>query len=99
MMKKQNAAVFLCLYLTVVVWIRAQPPASPVERLQPALEALLSADARLEAVKDGFGFLEGLIWVRQEKSGFLLFSDIPANVIDKMTADGRVSVYLDQSGY
>jgi gluconolactonase len=37
--------------------------------------------------------------VPQGKSGFLIFSDIPANVVDKMTPDGTVSVYLNQSGY
>src|SRR6266576_3850349 len=33
------------------------------------------------------------------KNGYLLFSDIPANVIYKWTPDGKLSVYLDHSGY
>ena len=76
-----------------------KPSDSPVVRLDPALDALVSPDARLERVKSGFGFTEGALWVPKAKSGYLLFSDIPANVIYKWTPDGQVSVYLDHSGY
>jgi gluconolactonase len=77
------------------------PPASgsPVVRLDPALDALVSSDAKLERVATGFGFTEGNIWVRQGKSGYLLFSDIPANVIYRMTPDGKTSIYMEKSGY
>jgi len=66
-------------------------------RLDPALDAIISTDARLEKVADGFGFLEGPVWVR--KGGYLLFNDVPANVINKWTPDGKVSVFLKSSGY
>jgi gluconolactonase len=73
---------------------------NPVVRLDPALDRLVSADAKLELVKGGFGFTEGALWVPQSKSGYLLFSDIPANVIYKWTPDGgKLSVHLDHSGY
>jgi gluconolactonase len=72
----------------------------PVTRLDPALDALISPDAKLELVKGGFGFTEGALWVPERKGGYLLFSDIPANVIYKWNpADDRVSVWLDHSGY
>ncbi|HTM08935.1 MAG TPA: SMP-30/gluconolactonase/LRE family protein [Verrucomicrobiae bacterium] len=74
-------------------------PDKPVVRLDPALDALVSPDAKLELVKGGFGFTEGTLWVQKGKSGYLLFSDIPANVIYKWTPDGKVSIYLDHSGY
>lgn len=51
--------------------------------MDPALDALVSPDAKLEVVKGGFGFTEGALWVQKGKSGYLLFSDIPANVIYK----------------
>ena len=76
-----------------------KPSDSPVVRLDPALDALVSPDARLERVKSGFGFTEGALWVPKAKSGYLLFSDIPANVIYKWTPDGLVSEYLDHRGY
>src|SRR5262249_24859934 len=37
---------------------------------------------------------------RKEKSGYLLLSDMPANVIYKLSTDGKEkSLYLDHSGY
>ena len=71
----------------------------PVIRLDPALDALISIDAKVEEVKTGFGFTEGINWVEEGKNGFLIFSDIPANVINKMTPDGKVSVFVDRSGF
>ena len=53
--------------------------ASPIRRLDPALDALIAPGARLELVKTGFGFTEGPVWVPRGDSGYLLFSDIPAN--------------------
>jgi gluconolactonase len=70
-----------------------------VVRLDPALDEFVSPNAELQVVKSGFGFTEGLTWVQQGKTGYLLFSDIPANVVDKMTPDGTVSVFVDESGY
>lgn len=68
-----------------------------VVRLDPALDAILSADAQLQKVADGFSFLEGPVWVR--KGGYLLFNDVPANAIYKWTPGGKVSVFLKPSGY
>src|SRR5206468_12974301 len=75
----------------------AQTNEAAVERLDPALDALVSAEAKVELVKGGFGFTEGPVWV--QKGGYLLFTDIPGNVIWKLTPDGRASVYLTQVGY
>ena len=80
--------------------LRAQTPADkPVVSLDPALDALISPDAKLELVKNDFGFTEGIVWVDQGNSGYLLLSDMYANVIYKLTPDGKVSLYLDHSGY
>ena len=70
-----------------------------VVRLDPALDALVSADAKVETVKSGFGFTEGPVWVQKGKEGYLLFTDIPGNVIWKLTPDGNASVYLSNVGY
>ena len=70
----------------------------PVVRLDPSLDALVPASAKVEKVAGEFGFTEGPVWVRQ--GGYLLFSDIPANVINKWTpADGKVSVFLNKTGF
>jgi gluconolactonase len=77
----------------------AQSPRQAVERLDPALDALVSPDAKVELVKGGFGFTEGPVWVQKGNEGYLLFTDIPGNVVWKLTADGKASVYLDNVGY
>jgi len=76
---------------------REQAEKPTVVRLDPALDALVSPDARLELVKDGFGFTEGIVWV--ERGRYLLFSDIPANVIYKLTPKGEASIHMQRSGY
>src|SRR5258708_30949452 len=75
----------------------AQGDKPAVVRLDPALDALVSPDAKLQLVKGGFGFTEGIIWVGQSR--YLLLSDIPANVIYKLTPRGEASIYMHRSGY
>src|SRR2546425_12161155 len=100
-MKKWSMAIVVLLVVTMGVGLAtAQKPSDkPIVRLDPALDALVSPDAKLELVKGGFGFTERALWVHKGKSGYLLFSDMPANVIYKWTPDGKMSVYLDHSGY
>ncbi len=95
----------LPLLALLLAWIpfgslHAQTPADKsVVKLDPSLDALISPDAKLELVKNDFGFTEGIVWVDQGNSGYLLLSDMYANVIYKVTPDGKVSLYLDHSGY
>jgi gluconolactonase len=70
-----------------------------IVKVDPGLSALIAGDARVEKVADGFGFVEGPVWVHNGNSGYLLFSDIPANVIRKWSPDGKVSVFLEKSGF
>ena len=71
-----------------------------IVRLDPSLGALVPAGAQIEKVADGFGFTEGPVWVHSGGAGFLIFSDIPANVIDKWNPqDKKVSVFLAKSGF
>ena len=78
----------------------AQGTAEPaVTRLDPALDALVAPDATLELVTGGHGFTEGVTWVQPKKgTGYLLFSDVPANAIYKWSPDTGESVYLEKSG-
>jgi gluconolactonase len=96
------------LAVTLGVLLLAQTPGGDLIRLDPALDAIVSPTVKLEVLKGDqvsqpanffyFGFLEGPVWVA-EQGGYLLFSDIPANVIYKYTRDGKVSVFLDKSGF
>jgi gluconolactonase len=76
------------------------PPSVPaVAGSRPALDALVSPDAKVELVKGGFGFTEGPVWMQEGATGFLLFTDIPGNVVWKLTPDGQASVYASNVGY
>ena len=76
----------------------AQTSDKTVVRLDPALDALISPDAKLELIRGDFGFTEGVTWVPEGRGGYLLFSDIPANVIYKMSPDGKkLSIHLERS--
>ena len=58
--------------------------------------SLFPSDARLERVASGFRFTEGPVWIDEEKA--LLFSDILANRIHRLLADGRVMTFREPSG-
>src|SRR5262245_21716721 len=94
----RNSCFVTMLVCGAALWL-SPARAQTVVSLDPALDALVSPDAKLDLVKGGFGFAEGPVWVQRGKSGYLLFSDIPANVIYKLTPDGEASLYLDKSGY
>lgn len=100
-MKKMRmpTAVFCVMAMEIGLAYAQTPNNKPVVRVDPALDALISPDAKLELVKSGFGFAEGIVWVQKGKSGYLLLSDMPANVIFKLTPDGQQSLYMDRSGY
>src|SRR5712672_2542859 len=69
-----------------------------IVRLNPALDEIVPADAKVEKLAEHFGFLEGPVWVK--KGGYLLFSDIPANVIYKWSPDaGKATIFLAYSGF
>ena len=61
------------------------PPGTSVLRLDPALDAIISPDAKLETLKeDYFGFIEEPVWMPEPSGGYLLFSDIPANRVARL---------------
>src|SRR4030095_14783271 len=77
----------------------AQSANQAVLRLDPALDAFVSPCARAGLVKSGVGFTEGPVWVQQGGQGYLLFTDMPGNVVWKLMPDGKASVYLEHVGY
>ena len=70
-----------------------------IERLDPALDAIIAPDAKLETLGEHFGLTEGPVWVPEGRSGYLVFSDCAANVIYKWTPARALSVFLENSGY
>jgi len=70
-----------------------------IERLDPALDEIVSPDAALETLGDRFALTEGPVWVPEGQDGYLLFSDNAANVIYKWERNRPLSVFLEKSGY
>ncbi len=75
----------------------AFPTFGSVERLSPALDALLAPDAAMEKLADGFDWSEGPVWLRKEKA--VIFSDVPVNKAYRWSEKDGLSVYLQPSGY
>ena len=69
-MKKWSMAIVVLLVVTMGVGLATaqKPSGKPIVRLDPALDALVSPDAKLELVKGGFGFTEGALWVHKGKT-------------------------------
>jgi gluconolactonase len=72
-------------------------PIGRIERLDPALDALVPRDARIEKLADGFAWTEGPVW--RKSGGYLLFSDIPNNTIVRWKDGEGISVFLRPAGY
>jgi gluconolactonase len=70
--------------------------AGSIEKTDPALDALVPADAKIEKILTCCKWLEGPVWIHQ---GYLLFADIPGNRILKWLPDGTSSTFLQPSGY
>lgn len=68
-----------------------------VERLDPAIDAIVPANPKIFKLAEGFQFTEGPIWMRDDN--YLLFSDPNHNTIYKYTAEGELSVFREKSGY
>lgn len=68
-----------------------------INKLDPALDKIISPDAKIEKLAGGFQFTEGPVWVKDGE--YFLFSDPNANVIYRWSEDGQVSVFRTKSGY
>jgi gluconolactonase len=76
------------------------PPAADtgvgsVSRLDPALDELVPASAKIEKLAGGFQFTEGPLWFPE---GHLWFSDVVGNVVRQWSPDGKVIEILRPGG-
>lgn len=68
-----------------------------IERIDPALDSIISSNQTPEIIADSFAWSEGPLWIDSKK--MLLFSDIPNNTVYKWTEAKGKEVYLKPSGY
>ena len=74
-----------------------RPTVGQIERLDPALDALISPDAKIEQLATGFQWSEGPVW--RASGRYLLFSDVPGNTIYKWQDSTGLSVFLRPAGF
>jgi len=72
-------------------------PSSRIDRLDPAFDAIVPVDAKIEKLAGGFDWVEGPVWRRDR--GYLLFSDIPKNTVYKWKDGEGLSVFMRPAGY
>jgi gluconolactonase len=65
------------------------------DRLDPSVERIIPAGAKLERIATGFTWVEGPVWVQ----GSLFFADIPSDTIRRWTPGKGASIFLQPSGY
>jgi gluconolactonase len=74
---------------------RRWPPRAPLESRSPAFDRL-TRNAALKRLATAFRFTEGPVWRSRERD--LLFSDIPADRIMRLSPDGRGEIFRSPSG-
>ena len=72
-------------------------PSSRIDRLDPAFDAIVPVDAKIEKLAGGFDWVEGPVWRRDR--GYLLFSDIPKNTVYRWKEGEGLTVFLRPAGY
>src|ERR1700722_1446053 len=72
------------------------PGVGSITRLDPAFDALVPKDAKIEKLAGGFKFTEGPLW---RTEGALWFSDVVGNIVRQWTPDGKVIEILNPGGY
>jgi len=109
-MKKNTRMKFLRLSLSLAVLAACScsisantdmpsgfPTIGKINKFDKRLDKLIDSDAKIEVIASGFVWTEGPAW--NKKGGFLVFSDIPRNVVMKWSPVDGLSEYLKPSGY
>jgi gluconolactonase len=65
--------------------------------IDPAFSELIAPNTPLEKLASGFDWSEGPVWIKA--GGYLVFSDVPSNMVYRWTPGGGMSVHLQPSGY
>jgi gluconolactonase len=68
-----------------------------VEKTDASLDQIISPNAVVEKLGEGYSWSEGPVWVASEN--MLLFSDVPNNIVYKWTEAKGVESYLTPSGF
>jgi gluconolactonase len=87
----------ICLLAFVLISCAWTAFAQDIQRLDPAVDKVVPANAKLERVATGFDkWTEGPVWTH---AGTLLFAVIPANLIEQWSPAKGAQVFMEHSGY
>jgi gluconolactonase len=67
-----------------------------ITRFDPGLDAVIDANAPIEVLGTGYRWTEGPVWVK--RGGYLLFSDVPANIAYRWKQGEGITPFLNPSG-
>ncbi len=83
---------------TIVQALAPGPAGNPpaIERLDPAIHALVPPDAAVIPIAGGYKWTEGPVWLPSNR---LHFAEIPSNSIRIWTPGAGVRIFLQPSGY
>ena len=96
----KTASLLLCFYLLAPCLVLAQksyPTMGKVVYEDPTFEKLLPKTSKIEVLASGFDWAEGPVW--NKEGDYLLFSDVPKNIVYKWEEKSGLSVFLTPSGY
>lgn len=65
-----------------------------IERMDPALDAIIAPGTKIERVATGFKFIEGPMW----REGRLWFSDLRDNKVFAVDRSGKVELLIERAG-
>jgi gluconolactonase len=95
-MKKAIAVVLLSILFTTCAK-KEEKTLGNIERIDPALDAIVNSDAKVEIIAEGFEWSEGPLWLSDQN--ILIFSDVPKNIVYKWSEGKAAEIYLTPSGY
>lgn len=96
---KNRPVIFAFALCAAAIWaapFQSPTDAGSIQKLDPALDALIQPGASIERVASGFKWAEGPVWI---PAGYLLFADIPSNTIRKWAPGSSAAIWLQPSGY
>ena len=73
-----------------------------VRRLSSEMDSIIPPGAEVEVLAEGFDWAEGPVWVESRvggESGYLLFTDVPQNVIWRWSETDGLSEFMRPSGF
>lgn len=89
--------LFIILLSCGILAAQGNKTIGTIKKENAALGSLISPDAVIEILSDGFDWSEGPVWIND--GDYLLFNDIPANTMYKWSEEEGLSVYLRPAGY